>query len=557
MKEERFNKRHMKVVIYLRVSTEEQRQKQTIQTQRRFAERFFAVHNILVQDWYADDGVSGTLPLSQRPEGARLLADARAGIIEVVYVYQLDRLGRDALVILNSINELETSGVQVKSMKEAFDTTNPAGRFQVAILGGVAGLERDTIVERSIAGTNRLARGGAWLGGVVPYGYRAVGTRQDSRLTVSEQQIPGFKISEAEVVRTIYRIAAEEGKSCHAIAAHLNALGIPPKSKQDESEPPRGKRLKSIAHRWSAGHVRNMITSTTYKGLHRYGRRTQKRRDIYEREVPAIVSPEIWERAQQTLRDHALPFLRVETPTRPYLLRGLIKCGLCGLTYIGKSSPPHNNTERAYYACNGKSQPRGLYGAQGKKCPSKNVNALAIESAIWQDIQTFLRNPGAVIEQLAAMMQVQEGETEGLRAELAKGQQSLQALDAEKDKVITLYRRGRIDESDLDRQLDEVQQEEEGVRGELAVLQERLRSVQEKEEGLRGALELLKRLARELEEPITWELRRQLVEALVEGVRVDTVQDGAGRKEAHVTVTYRFGPSTALGTGMGSSQPQA
>ena len=117
--------------MYLRVSTEEQREKQTIQTQRRFAERYFAVHNILVSDWYADDGVSGTLALNQRPEGARLLADARAGKIDTVYVYQLDRLGRDPLVILNAINELESFGVQVISMQEDFDTTNPTGRFLV------------------------------------------------------------------------------------------------------------------------------------------------------------------------------------------------------------------------------------------------------------------------------------------------------------------------------------------------------------------------------------------------------------------------------------------
>lgn len=540
----------MKAVMYLRVSTEEQREKETIQTQRRFGERFFAVHNMLLYGWYADDGVSGTLPLNQRPEGARLLADAKAGKIDTVYVYQLDRLGRDPLVILNAINELESLGVQVKSMKEAFDTTNPTGRFLVTILGGVAGLERDTIVERLVEGTERLARSGAWMGGVVPYGYRAVGTRQDSRLTVSEQVIPGCQLSEAEVVRIIYRMAAQECKSCHAIADHLNTLGIPSQSTYDESDPLRGKRLKRTASRWSAGQVRNMIVSTTYKGLHRYGRRTKKQRDVFEREVPAIVSPELWERAQQSLRDHTL--FSTQAPTRAYLLRGLIKCGLCGLTYIGTASPPYKNTERVYYSCNGKSQPRGLYGAQGKTCPSKNVNALALEAAVWQDIETFLRNPGAVLEQLATQMQVQEGQTERLSKELAKRQQALHALDAEKDKVIALFRRGRIDESSLDRQLDQIEQEETEVHGELADLQEGLRSVQEKEEGLRGAEELLKRLSRQLEEPLTWELRRQLVEALVESICIDTIEDTAGRKEAQVTVTYHFGPSTAIGMGKDS-----
>lgn len=81
--------------MYLRMSTEEQKEKQTIATQRNFGERYFAAHNILIYSWYADDGVSGIIPLDQRPEGIRLLADARARKIDTLFVYRLDRLGRD------------------------------------------------------------------------------------------------------------------------------------------------------------------------------------------------------------------------------------------------------------------------------------------------------------------------------------------------------------------------------------------------------------------------------------------------------------------------------
>ncbi len=245
------------------------------------------------------------------------------------------------------------------------------------------------------------------------------------------------------------------------------------------------------------------------------------------------------------------------TTTRAYLLRGLIKCGLCGLTYIGTAYPSYKDTERIYYSCNGKSQPRGLFGAQGKKCPSKRVNAIAIETAVWNDLETFLRNPGTVLEQLATQMQIQDGEAERLHDGLAKFQRSLQALITEKDTVITLFRRGRIDEFSLDRQLDQIQLEETDIQRDIENVQENLRCVQEKESSLQSAKELLQRLSQRLEEPLTWELRRQLVEVLVEVIRVDTVEDSAGRKQAKVTVTYRFGDSTAIGTDMGSSRPQA
>jgi len=219
----------MNTAIYLRVSTDEQRERQTIATQRDFAERFCELNGVPVYAYYADDGISGTVPLEERPEGARLLHDAEAQKFDAVMVYKLDRLGRDPRLILNAVATLESLGVQIKSMTEPFDTATPAGRFLLTILSGVAGLERDTIVERSVEGTNRLARVGAWLGGIVPYGYRVVGKGRDARLVVSEEKIDGIDMSEADVIKMMYRLTAEERWSPVRIAiATSNAPIIPP-----------------------------------------------------------------------------------------------------------------------------------------------------------------------------------------------------------------------------------------------------------------------------------------------------------------------------------------
>jgi site-specific DNA recombinase len=125
-----------RVALYLRVSTEEQRERQSIDTQREFGLRYCELHDDLLVDQYADDGVSGTVPLEQRDEGARLLLDARAHRLDTILIYRLDRLGRDPRGILNAVAELETLGVQVKSMTEPFDTSNPSGRFLLTILSG-------------------------------------------------------------------------------------------------------------------------------------------------------------------------------------------------------------------------------------------------------------------------------------------------------------------------------------------------------------------------------------------------------------------------------------
>src|SRR5450755_2082816 len=98
-------------------------------------------------------------------------------------------------------------------MTEEFDSQTPTGRLMITMLSGFAAHEREVIRERSMAGTARKAEAGIWLGGVVPYGYRKDGMKGQSRLVVSEERIPGLELSEAEVVRTIYRMSAKEKKS--------------------------------------------------------------------------------------------------------------------------------------------------------------------------------------------------------------------------------------------------------------------------------------------------------------------------------------------------------
>ena len=100
----------MAVAVYLRVSTEEQRERQSIATQREFGERYCQLHKLAVYRVYADDGVSGTVPLEQRADGGQILRDAKLGKFDQLLVYKLDRLGRETRLILNAVAELEKYG---------------------------------------------------------------------------------------------------------------------------------------------------------------------------------------------------------------------------------------------------------------------------------------------------------------------------------------------------------------------------------------------------------------------------------------------------------------
>src|SRR5260370_7505633 len=143
-------------------------------------------------------------------------------------------------------------------------------------------------------------------------------------------------------------------------------------------------------------------------------------------------------------------------------------------------------------------------------------------------------------------MSERTGEVEQLQEEIAHLQQSLQVKKGEKDTVITLFRRGRIDEPTLDRQLDQIQQEEASLQKQIEHVQELLQNVHNVEAGILSAEKMLHTLRQRLEEPLTWELKRQLIEALVERIYVETVESNKLKKKTRIPVINPFGAPLAL-----------
>ena len=518
----------MPVAVYMRVSSEEQRERQSIETQRDFAAKYSDLHGLQVYQTYADDGVSGTVPIDRRPGTIRLFEDARKGKFDQLLVYKLDRLGRETLLILKAVDDLKKLGVRVRSMTEEFDSATASGNLMLTLLSGFATHEREVIRERSVAGTNRLAEAGAWLGGIVPYGYRKQGEKAQARIAPSDDPIPGFEISEADVIRTIYRMSAMEKKSCQKIADYLNRKRIPAGSNE------LGKRNRRTAPFWRPAHLRNMIVNPVYMGHHQFGKRakTQNRKIIVQR-VPAIVTEEIWQAAQQVLKANRIE--AVGNKRRSYLLRSLIKCGLCGLTFSGSRS---NKDRDHYYHCNGRSLARGIYGLTGKKCPSKILNGDYVDRLVWADIESFLRNPGEILESLRERLSMKDGERQRRQKELNGLNERLQQKSTERERVLGLFRRGRIDDTTLDQQMDQIDSEASELRLEIETAMREL-AAGDRTAQLQSAEELLEALRARLAGPIPYELKRRIVEILVEKVEANTITRW-GVEQSEITISYRF-----------------
>ena len=251
--------------------------------------------------------------------------------------------------------------------------------------------------------------------------------------------------------------------------------------------------------------------------------------------VPAVVTEATWKKAQQTL--HANFLFGARSAKNQYLLRGLIKCGLCGLTYIGMAAIRPNGKREFYYRCNGSHSP-SIYAGVGR-CQAKAVRGDQFELQVWSDVESFLRDPKPVLEKLHARLESDAKGSDQTRKQVVRLEGLLAQKATERSRVVGLYRRGRLTDAELDGQMDEIGKEEKALESQIAELGGKIAGAESIAGNVNSAQTLLAELRKRLDQPVSWDQKRRLIEVLVAGVQVDTVEEG-GVKQSKITVTYRF-----------------
>lgn len=161
----------MRVAIYVRVSTQEQaKEGYSISEQLERLQKYCDAMTWVIHKKYIDPGYSGAN--TERPALQELIKDVKAGLIDKVVVYKLDRLSRSQLDTLYLIEKVFLSnGTDFVSMNENFDTSTSFGRAMIGILAVFAQLEREQIKERMAMGREARVKSGKWKGARAPIGY--------------------------------------------------------------------------------------------------------------------------------------------------------------------------------------------------------------------------------------------------------------------------------------------------------------------------------------------------------------------------------------------------
>ncbi|EKQ7210793.1 MULTISPECIES: recombinase family protein [Citrobacter] len=142
------------VIGYVRVSTSDQ----NVENQKKqIADAGYSVTR-----WFSDEAVSGAIKAGERPGFGELLSYVREG--DTLIVIAIDRLGRNTIDVLSTVEKLQAKGVKVVSLREGFDLSTPVGKAMLTMMAGLASLEKDLIAERRTAGIKRAQSEGKHCG---------------------------------------------------------------------------------------------------------------------------------------------------------------------------------------------------------------------------------------------------------------------------------------------------------------------------------------------------------------------------------------------------------
>lgn len=342
--------RRKRVAAYARVSSGKDAQLHSLSAQVSYYNSYIGSRG----DWeligiYADEALTGTK--DSRPEFQRLLADCRAGKVDMVITKSLTRLARNTVTLLETVRELKSLDIDIFFEKENIHTLSADGELMLTLLASFAQEESRSASENvKWRIRKRFEQGLATNGSTLGYRF------DNGTFCI----IP----EEAEIVRQIF-MDVLSGMGINAIVKKMNRLGIPAK---------RG-------GLWSETTIKNILHNEKYAGdllLQKYyhldyiSKKTVKNhgelpqyfvKDSHE----PIVSREIFEQAQQELERRMKKFNIRKEPYGIHIFTGLIHCMLCNKNFRHKIANAGQNCEKPVWCC-------ATFNTRGKNvCPSQQI----------------------------------------------------------------------------------------------------------------------------------------------------------------------------------------
>lgn len=428
--------------IYIRVSTDKQKEEETIASQKSILLQYALNqgYEVPAELIFADDGFSGAI--LARPALDRLRDFASEGLLKSLFILSPDRLSRKYAYQVILIEELKKNGVEIR-FKSSPPSDSPEGALLEQMQGMFAEYERAQIVERTRRGkTHKARKGHVSVLTKAPYGYKYISA------TIAQPAYFQIADCEAKIVRTIFELYVSERMSARKIRDYLQNHQI---------NSPKGN------ERWALSSIIDLLKTSAYRGIAYYGVRAKAEPDpmrlpnrrvrINGRKsakrscrqcdpsewisipVPSIITNEMFELAQN-VRKRNLP-LSLRNTKEGTLLQGLISCKECGYGFSGSRSG-NKSQGYMYYRCN---------NPERKNCKNRGIRVAELDHAIWSSLIEILDSPELINQEISKRLsQLKKEPIQEHQKHLSK---KIFKLENESNRLLDAYQEGCIELSDL------------------------------------------------------------------------------------------------------------
>lgn len=326
-----------KVAAYCRVSTDNEDQANSFESQQRYFRQYIERN----PDWelyeiFADEGISGT-NTKKRKEFNRMIACAKNGDFDLIITKEISRFARNTLDSIYYTRELKKHGVGVIFMNDNINTLDGDAELRLAIMSSIAQEESRKTSERVKWGQKRQMEQGVVFGRSM-LGYDVKG----GKMYINEEG--------AKIVRLIFHKFVKEGKGTHVIARELREEGIAPMRVKEWQNTVI---LRVIRNEKYCGDLVQKKTYTPDFLSHekKYNRGQEEFVIIKDHHEP-IVSRELFDEANRILDEKSLSQEGKAKHSSRYPFSGKIKCGCCGASYVARYKTRQDGSRYKAWRCN-------------------------------------------------------------------------------------------------------------------------------------------------------------------------------------------------------------
>ena len=447
----------LRVTYYARVSSESDEQLNSLDNQIAYYEDLIKRNRAWTYvPGYVDEGLSG-ISTKKRKHFNEMIADAKEGAFDLIITKEISRFARNTLDSLQYTRELLGGGVGVFFQNDNINTLDEDAELRLTIMSSIAQDELRKLSSRVKFGHQQAIKSNVVLGNSRIFGYR----KDEKRLVIDESQAP--------MVRDLFRLYATGEYSMKQLETLFYEQGY------------RNYNGNKIAHTTMSG----IISNPKYKGYY-VGNKvrivdmfTKKQKFLPPEEwvmfkdetgeiVPAIVSEELWDKANEVLTRRSEDVKnRQGICNHANLLTGKLYCAHCGAAYYRRESKSKDGTVNSKWVCSGKIN----NGADS--CPSFPIYEDEIKPILFEVFSETRVDVEALLASYEEMFRSMEADDE-TAGQMEEQKRVIALADQKKNKLLELVTTGAITTANFKSMTASCDREAEEAQKTLTELEEQL-----------------------------------------------------------------------------------